>query len=134
MKSITTPRFAAVAVCLLWLSAHSTDAQLLKEDRNNYPKPQPLKKSEMVIDKSPFIFSPHLSYKEQKKIQMAKKKVGGITFTIKTKKIQTSQGHAYHYKQPRFLPRRKGDIAPETVSRDTSEPYIRYELSDTTQQ
>jgi hypothetical protein len=133
MKRISTPCLGAAVVFLLWLCAHSTDAQPLKEDRNYYPKPQPIKKSEIVIDKSPFIFSPHLSYKEQKKIQMARKKVGGITFTIKTKKNQASQGHAYHYKQPRFFPRRKGGSTPETIITDTSEPYIRYELSDTTQ-
>jgi hypothetical protein len=130
MKHFSSPRLGVRVVgCLLWLYAGSLLAQPLKEDRNNYPRPQKNQKTEVLVRQKPFVFSPHLSYKEQKAMQMAKKKVGGITFTVKT--LRRNQGNATNYKQPNLFskPRR---LSGESRMADTTAPYVRYELSDST--
>ena len=129
MKRTLTPCKSVAVMCLLWvMSAHFSSAQHNKEDRQNYPSPQNNPKTILKIDKAPFVFSPHLSYKEQKQIQVAKKRVGGISFSVKTVKSQPS-----NYKQPMIRPRSKSSNKGNFLA-DTSAPYIRYELSDTTEQ
>ena len=133
MKHYSTPRLGAgVAACLLWLCTSSSFAQMVKEDRNNYPQPQKIKKLEIQVRKAPFIFSPHLSYKEQKEIQMAKKKIGGITFTVRSSsKNQASKSTSANYKQPNLFRKSKQSITEKAIP-DTTAPYVRYELSDST--
>ncbi|HAK75612.1 MAG TPA: hypothetical protein DCM71_01555 [Runella sp.] len=116
-------------MCLLWvLNSHLSNAQHNKEDRNNYPSPQNNPKTTIKVDKVPFVFSPHLSYKEQKQIQMSKKQVGGITFAVKSVKSQPT-----NYKQPTLRSKNKFQKKSQMVA-DTSAPYVRYELSDSTDQ
>ena len=130
MKHYSTPRLGAgVAACLFWLCISSSFAQMVKEDRNNYPQPQKIEKVEVLVRNAPFIFSPHLSYKEQKAMQMAKKKIGGITFTVKTLKKQ--QGNSANYKQPNLFSKPPRSSGKNFIA-DTTAPYVRYELSDTT--
>lgn len=133
MKHYSTPRLGAgVVACLLWLCTSSSFAQMVKEDRNNYPQPQKIKKVEVLVRKAPFIFSPHLSYKEQKEIQMAKKKIGGITFTVRSSsQNQASKNASANYKQPNLFRKPKQSIT-EKATPDTTAPYVRYELSDST--
>ncbi len=136
MRHFSTPRWGArVAACLLWLCFSSSFAQMVKEDRNNYAQPQKIKKVEMLVHKAPFVFSPHLSYKEQKQIQMAKNKVGGITFTVKSsRKSQIAKNASANYKQPNLFRKPKPSTLTEKAIPDTTAPYVRYELSDTTNQ
>jgi hypothetical protein len=130
MKHFLSPRLGARVVgCLVWLSTGPLFAQPLKEDRNNYPHPQKKQKVEILIRQKPFVFSPHLSYKEQKAMQMARKKAGGITFTIRT--LKRSQGNSANYKHPDLWPKQRR-LSGESLIADTTAPYIRYELSDTT--
>ncbi|MEI7585314.1 hypothetical protein [Runella sp.] len=130
MKHFSSPRLGARAVgCLLWLYTGSLFAQPLKEDRNNYPRPQKNQKVEVLVRQKPFVFSPHLSYKEQKAMQMTKKRVGGITFSVKTlKRTQENSGNSKHlnlFSKPRRL-------SGESLIADTTALFIRYELSDST--
>lgn len=130
MKHFSSPRLGARAVgCLLWLYTGSLFAQPLKEDRNNYPHPQKNQKVEILIRQKPFVFSPHLSYKEQKAMQMARKKVGGITFSIRT--LRRPQGNSGNYKHPNLFSKPQR-LSGESLIADTTAPYVRYELSDTT--
>jgi hypothetical protein len=136
MKHFSTPRLGArAAACLLWLCFSPSFAQMVKEDRNNYPQPQKIKKVELLVPKAPFVFSPHLSYKEQKQIQMAKNKVGGITFIVKSsRKSQITKNASANYKQPNLFRKPKQFTPAEKSIADTTAPYVRYELSDTTNQ
>ncbi len=129
MKRTLTPCKSMAVMCLLWvLSGSFAYTQHNKEDRQNYPSPQNNPKSTLKVDKAPFVFSPHLSYKEQKQIQMTKKRVGGITFSVKSVQSQPT-----NYKQPRLSSKSR---TPKKVNipADTSAPYVRYELRDTTDQ
>ena len=120
----------SVVVCLLGLYAGSLPAQPAKEDRNYYPQPQKNKKSSVLVRQAPFVFSHYLSYKEQKTIQLARKKAGGITFTVKTRKNhQTS----LNYKHPYLLTKPQRSLG-EIRMADTIAPFVRYDLSDTTNQ
>lgn len=130
MKYFSSPRLGARVVgCLLWLTTGSLLAQPLKEDRNNYPRPQKNQKVEVLVRQKPFVFSPHLSYKEQKAMQMAQKKVGGITFSVKT--LRSKQGQTANYKRPNLFSKQRR-LSGESLIADTTAPYVRYELSDST--
>lgn len=128
MNYIVSFRPGGWAVALFLLSA-PLFAQPVKENRNNYAKPLPKteKLTFSVARAEPFIFSPHLSYKEQKQIQVAKKKVGGITFVVKSS--NRSGNPSANYKRPPMIqkPTLKGT---EHFLADTSAPFIRYELKN----
>lgn len=127
MNYIVSFRQGGWALALFLLSA-PLYAQQVKENRNNYPKPLPKteKLTLSVAHTEPFIFSPHLSYKEQKQIQLAKKKVGGITFVVKSSRSGNSNAN---YKRPALNQKPKG-VLPERFIADTAAPFIRYELKD----
>ena len=117
MKRTLTPCKSMAVMCLLWvLSGSFAYTQHNKEDRQNYPSPQNNPKSTLKV------------YKEQKQIQMTKKRVGGITFSVKSVQSQPT-----NYKQPRLSSKSR---TPKKVNipADTLAPYVRYELRDTTDQ
>ncbi|MFN8349449.1 MAG: hypothetical protein U0X91_30895 [Spirosomataceae bacterium] len=119
---------ARVAVFLFGLYAGTLPAQPNKEDRNYYPTPPKNKKVGVLVRQAPFVFSPYLSYKEQKTIQMGQKKAGGITFTVKTRRRSRASAN---YKQP-HLQNTPRQIPGEIRIVDTIAPFVRYDLSDTT--
>ncbi|AEI50728.1 hypothetical protein [Runella slithyformis] len=127
MNYIVSFRPGGWAVALLLLSA-PLYAQPVKENRNNYAKPLPKteKLTLSVARVEPFIFSPHLSYKEQKQIQVAKKKVGGITFVVKSTR---SGNNNANYKRPPMI-QRPTLMGTDHFLADTSAPFIRYELKN----
>lgn len=126
MNYIVSFRPGGWAVALFLLSG-PLFAQPVKENRNNYAKPLPKtdKLTLSVARIEPFIFSPHLSYKEQKQIQLAKRKVGGITFLLKSSRLRNS-----NYKRPGLSPK-SSSVMPTQFIADTSAPFIRYEVKDT---
>lgn len=130
MKYFVSFRPGGWAVALFLLSG-PLFAQPVKENRNNYAKPLPKteKFTLSVARAEPFIFSPHLSYKEQKQIQLAKKKVGGITFVVKSSRSTNFKNANANYKRPTLIqnPTLKGT---EHFLADTAAPFVRYELKD----
>ena len=129
MKYLVSFRLGGWAVALLLLSS-TLCAQTTKENRNNYAKPLPKTdkiKFSVQQQAEPFIFSPHLSYKEQKQIQVAKKKIGGITFVVKPSR--TNNNSSTNYKRPTPNTRAKSP-SPEQYTADTTAPFVRYELTD----
>lgn len=123
-------RLGGWAVALLLLSA-PLHAQTVKENRNNYPKPLPqTEKLTLSVQRAePFIFSPHLSYKEQKQIQVAKKKAGGITFVLKSSNFSSGKKSRDNYKRP-TLNTDSTPISSEQRIADTTAPFVRYEWTD----
>ncbi len=118
-------------VAVFIMLSTSLYAQPVKENRNNYPKPLPeTQKLELSVQRAkPFIFSPHLSYKEQKQIQLAKKKVGGITFVVRSSKSVFGKSSSNNYKRP--VPGvHSRSSASEQLIADTTAPFVRYELTD----
>lgn len=112
-----------LALTMLYLGLNQAVAQTNKEDRNNYPQPKPVKKNEWKLKKAPMVFSPHLSYREQKQMQLAKKKIGGVTFYVNSKKTTTT-----NYKQPYSTPTNAHKKAVAAIVPDTAAPYKRYDL------
>lgn len=131
MKFFSNPYLGrGVCIYLLWLSTTYSFSQTAKEDRNYYPRAKKTEKIRISAHQTPFLFSPHLPYKEQKKIQMARKQVGGITFTIKRKR--ESSRSLENYKRPNLLSKSGKNLEQKRVIADTSKPYIRYEFPDST--
>ncbi|MEZ4902919.1 MAG: hypothetical protein R2822_14780 [Spirosomataceae bacterium] len=131
MKCFSIPPLGGrVAVCLLWLSTTYLFGQAVKEDRNYYPQKQKTEKTKLSFRQTPFVFSPYLSYKEQKKMQMAKKQIGGITFTVKKKRAKDDA--LGNYKRPILISKSKKNSFEQNVVADTSKPFIRYEFPDST--
>jgi len=131
----TVPLSKGLVVCLLVLSAALSHGQMTKEERNHYPQVQKIQKIEIFVRKPIYIFSPYLSYKEQKKIQMARKKIGGITFSVESSRKNGANGHlSSNYKRPHSLSKSK-KLPPEkttTAEVDTAKPFVRYEFPDST--
>ena len=122
MTSFSYHRVKAVVFVCAYLVLFTPYAQTNKEDRNYYPKPQPIKKSELKIQAAPIVFSPHLSYREQKKMYLASKKAGGITFLVKSRRSKVT-----NYKQPTNRPSKVASEEP-TTNTDATESYTRYVL------
>jgi hypothetical protein len=108
---------------MTYVAVNQAIAQVNKEDRNNYPQSKPVKKKEWKVQKAPVVFSPHLSYREQKQMQLARQKVGGVTFYVNSKK-QTNA----NYKQPNSGSSSKSKAVAVQVFPDTTAPYKRYDL------
>ncbi|MFN4147649.1 MAG: hypothetical protein ACK4GN_17625 [Runella sp.] len=118
----------AVAVCLVFSSC-SLYAQVAKEDRNNYPRATKTSKNTTYVTReAPFVYSPHLSYREQKELQMAKKKVGGITWVVRSPRGKKPKNE----KQPTF-DSKTSNTNPELTQVEGTLPVTRYVLSDTIQ-
>ncbi|WP_028666661.1 hypothetical protein [Runella zeae] len=123
MKFFTSFRIGGWIV-LFVMSTHLLNAQKVKEDRNNYAKPQTIDKIQLRRA-APFVYSPHISYKEQRQMQLAKKKMGGITFVVKSRRTTSA-----NYKQQNFQPKSRHSSNTERFVADSSAPFVRYEFSD----
>ncbi|WP_428660292.1 hypothetical protein [Runella sp.] len=123
-------RLGGWAAALFLLSAPLL-AQQVKENRNNYPKPLPkVEKLTLSVHRAePFIFSPHLSYKEQKQIQLAKKKAGGITFVLKSSGSFSGKKSTDNYKRPTINTNPTLTPSEQRIA-DTTAPFVRYEWTD----
>jgi hypothetical protein len=131
MKYLVSFRLGGWAVALLLLSS-TLCAQTAKENRNNYAKPLPKTdkiKFSVQQQAEPFIFSPHLSYKEQKQIQVAKKKIGGITFVVKPTRANSNGNSSANYKRQTPNTRARSASSEQYIA-DTTAPFVRYELTD----